>query len=373
MHGPGAAFTAIRCGEMELLHRFVMAPMTRFRSPDELANGMVAKYYEQRATRGGLLISEGTTPSPSGALRFDVPKVFDEAGSRAWKPAVDAVHAKGGYIYAQLWHVGRASSAKYQRDGRPAPSPSGGKAEADKEEARSMTVEEIKQVVKEIGESAKWAREAGFDGVELHGAHGYLIDQFLQTSSNKRTDEYGGPIANRARFLFEVLDAVLKELPSTRVAVRFSPWFNWQNCSDEDPLALFSYVLEKLQPYKLAYIHITEPDHNKLPQPGASQKDSKLNVFRPLVKKPTLFMKTGYYLLDSANEVLDLGLADLIGIGRPFIANPDLVERLRNGWPLTPYMNLPGYYTSAKAEGYVDFPTYEEEKKAAGNEVEVKA
>ncbi|TPX35669.1 hypothetical protein SmJEL517_g01922 [Synchytrium microbalum] len=378
-------FTSITVGDMILKHRIVMGPMTRGRSPGNLANDTNLTFYSQRATDGGLLITEGTTPSESGQGFEDVPRIYDEAGSKAWKKVNDAVHAKGGFICAQLWHTGRASASKFQKDGKPALSPSGGSVDANdktKEVARPATLDDIKHIVSEFRDTARWAREAGFDAVELHGAHGYLIDEFLQSSTNQRTDDYGnhcfgrafastltdervslgGSYENRSRFLFEVLDAVLLELPETKVAVRFSPWFNWQDCTDENPLELFSYVLTKLQKYKLAYIHFTEPTFRHM-EKDSSLADSKLNPLLALVKAPTRKLATGGYLNKNAEEALRSGRIDLVGVARAFIVNPDFVERTRLGLPIRDFSNTEGWYSKGEA-GYIDHPTYSEEKGA---------
>ncbi|KAJ3180857.1 hypothetical protein HDU85_003942 [Gaertneriomyces sp. JEL0708] len=354
-------FSPIRVGTMNLQHRVVMGPMTRSRSPGEVANDLNAEHYGQRATPGGLLITEGTTSSVTGIGYEHVPALLTEEHAKGWKKATDAVHAKGGYIYAQLWHVGRVSHSKFQPNNKPPVSASDVPLEG-KETPRPLTEEEIKFIVSEYKISAQRAREANFDGVEIHGAHGYLIDQFLQTSSNKRTDRYGGSIPNRARFLIEVIEAVLSELPSNRVAIRLSPYFNGQGTRDENPNALFSYVLEKLATYKLSYISLTEPVWGSWKQ-GPPHSQSKLNEFRHLIKAPTALLVTGGYTTETAEQALQEKRAELIGFGRPFITNPDLVERLKNGWELAPYMDFKKFYGGGR-EQYNDWPTYEEAKKS---------
>ncbi|TPX37825.1 hypothetical protein SeMB42_g06862 [Synchytrium endobioticum] len=259
-------FSPIQVGDMLLQHRVVMGPLTRSRSPKELVNDMNVLYYSQRATKGGLIITEGTSPSVTAAGYPDVPGILTAGQANAWKKAVDAVHARGGYMFAQLWHTGRVSTRRFQPNNELPVSASTTKSSRRAEPARALTVPEIKYVVNEFRTSAKNARDAGFDGVELHGAHGYLIDQFLEDSSNLRTDEYGGSIENRARFLLEVMEAVLQELPPSKVAVRLSPYANFA-VTDSDPVALFTYVLNRLNRYKLAYIQMTEPDFVSLRGP----------------------------------------------------------------------------------------------------------
>ncbi|KAJ3288847.1 hypothetical protein HK104_007927 [Borealophlyctis nickersoniae] len=354
-------FSPIKVGDMNLKHRIAMGPMTRSRSPGEVANDLNALHYAQRATDGGLLVTEGTTASVTGKGYEHVPGILTEEQARGWKKSTDAVHAKGGYIYAQLWHVGRASKAGLQPDNKPPVSASDLPTKG-KDVPRPLTVEEIKFIVSEYRQSARMSKLAGFDGVEIHAAHGYLIDQFLESSSNKRTDEYGGSIENRARFLFEVVDACLAELPASKVAIRLSPWMDGQDCSDEDPESLFTYVIKGLVQRKLSYIQLTEPVWGGW-RPGPKHSESKLNVFLPLFKNTsTKVMLTGGYTLPSAEQALAEKRCDLVGFARPFITNPDFVERLRNGWELTPYADFKQFYGGG-AEQYTDWPTYEEQKK----------
>ncbi|KAI9031048.1 NADH-flavin oxidoreductase/NADH oxidase [Hyaloraphidium curvatum] len=355
-------FEPIAIGDMRLSHRIAMGPMTRSRSPREVPNAMNVEYYAQRATPGGLLISEGVTPSVTAAGYADVPALLTEEQTRAWKEVTDAVHAKGGYIYAQLWHTGRVAKKKFT-GGRHPVSASATKSSRRAEPAVPLDKEGIKFVVSEYRLSAKNAKLAGFDGVELHGAHGYLIDQFLQDSSNLRTDEYGGSIENRARFLFEVLDAVLLELPPSKVAIRLSPFADFA-VKDSNPVPLFTYVLTRLDTYGLAYIQMTEPGYVSLTSvDGPPHRDSKLNVFHGLLKKTPL-MLTGGYDKEKAEEALRMGRASVIGMARGFIVMPDFVERLRKDLPLKPWANPDDVYTPGP-KGYVDYPTWEEEQKAA--------
>ncbi|KAJ3053226.1 hypothetical protein HK097_004778 [Rhizophlyctis rosea] len=361
-------FSPIKLGDVELKHRIAMGPMTRSRSPGEIANDINALHYEQRATEGGLLVTEGTTPAATGAGYEHVPGIRTSAEAAGWKKTTDAVHRKGGIIYAQLWHVGRASKAELQ-PGKKAPVSASALPIKGKEVPRALEIPEIKTIIAEIAESARLAiEEANFDGVEIHAAHGYLIDQFLESSSNQRTDEYGGSIENRSRFLFEVVDAILAKIPASKTAIRLSPFLDGQDCSDEDPESLFSYVLKNLQKYNLAYIHLTEPVWGGWQQ-GPPHSQSKLNVFRPLVQAPTLLMLTGGYLAENGEEALSTGRAELIGIGRPFITNPDLVERFRNGWELTAYADMKSYYGGGH-ENYTDFKTYREGLEEKGGKVE---
>ncbi|KAI8905669.1 putative NADH-dependent flavin oxidoreductase [Powellomyces hirtus] len=357
-------FTPVKVGDMQLKHRIALAPLTRSRSPKEVANTINAEYYAQRATDGGLLISEGTTCAATAIGYPDVPAILTAEQAAGWKLSTDAVHAKGGYIYAQLWHVGRASKPEFQPGGKKPVSASDIALEG-KEAPRALSVEEIEEIVGEYKLSAQRSREAGFDGVEIHAAHGYLIDQFLQASSNVRTDAYGaGSIENRARFLFKVLDAVLSELPASKVAIRLSPYLDIQGAHSPDAKELFTYVLTRLATYNLSYVHLTEPTWGAW-QTGPLHSESRLNDFKGLLKEPTKLILTGGYTHESATIAIKEGRADVIGIGRAFITNPDYVDRIRNGLELTPYGDPKGFYGGGR-ENYTSYKTYaeiQEEKK----------
>ncbi|TPX35671.1 hypothetical protein SmJEL517_g01920 [Synchytrium microbalum] len=358
-------FSPIKVGDMYLQHRICMGPMTRSRSPGEVANDMNALHYAQRATPGGLLITEGTSPSITAQGYDHIPGILTESQAAGWKQVCDAVHKKGGYICAQLWHTGRVSTRKFQPGNQAPVSASATKSSRKAEPARALEVDEIKFIVNEFRTSAKNSRIAGMDCIELHGAHGYLIDQFLQDSSNLRTDSYGGSIENRCRFLFEVLDAVLLELPASKVAIRLSPFAN-SSVTDKDPVALFSYILNRLNGYKLAYVQFTEPAYasSLTTRTGPPHRESKLNVFNGILKEPTKVMLTGGYELESAEEALATSRGQLIGFGRAFIVMPDLVERLRHDLPQVAHENPRGMYNPGP-KGYIDYPTYAEEQKRA--------
>ncbi|KAJ3212940.1 hypothetical protein HDU82_003423 [Entophlyctis luteolus] len=358
-------FSPIKVGDMLLSHRIAMAPLTRSRSPKYIANPHNALYYTQRATAGGLLISEGTTVDPTANGYPSVPALYTAEHATAWKSTTEGVHAKGGFIYAQLWHVGRLSQPMYQPNNGLQVSSSATSARRNRPPARALTVPEIKELVKAYANSAKLAVEiSNFDGVEIHAAHGYLIEQFLNDNCNLRTDEYGGSIENRARFLFEILDAIVSVIPPSKVAIRISPECNMQGMKDSDPKALYTYVLSRLNKYNLSYIQLTEPVWGMW-LPGPPHTTSKLNDYRPLLNNPaTKVMLTGGYTADIAEEALKTGRGDLIGFGRDFITNPDLVQRIRFGKPIAQYENAAkGYYTPGK-EWYSDYPTWEEQESA---------
>ncbi|KAJ3013889.1 hypothetical protein HKX48_005451 [Thoreauomyces humboldtii] len=361
------SFSPTKVGDLQLKHRYVLAPLTRCRSPGEVANKLNAEYYSQRSSEGGLLVSEGTTCSVTGAGYPNVPGILTAEQAAGWKLSTDAVHAKGGFIFAQLWHVGRVSNNEYQKN-HEAPVSSSAVAAPDRVTPRALDQEGIDFTVSEYKLSAQRAREANFDGVEIHAAHGYLIDQFLQSSVNQRTDAYGGSVENRSRFLFQVLDAVLTELPATKVAIRLSPFLGIQGAtSPDDEEELFRHVLGRLAGYKLAYVQLTEPKFGAW-QDGGNHSDSKLNVFKGILQEPTKLMLTGGYLAESGETAIKEGRTDLVGVGRPFITNPDFVERVRLGKPLTPNADPKTYYASG-AENYTSYKTWREDEKAVGTEV----
>ncbi|KAJ3138479.1 hypothetical protein HK100_012619 [Physocladia obscura] len=376
-------FSPLKVGDMQLAHRIVLAPLTRSRSPNYIANVHNALYYAQRTTPGGLLVSEGTTIDPTANGYPDVPALYTKEHAlgtsatspflvqstelnfafKAWTTTTEAVHNKKGFIYAQLWHVGRLSQPKFQPNNQLQVSSSATSARRNRALARALTVPEIKELVNAYANSAKLAIEvAGFDGVEIHAAHGYLIEQFLNDNSNLRTDHYGGSIENRSRFLFEILDAILAVVPTSKVAIRISPECNMQGMKDSNPVALYTYVLSRLNKYNLSYIQLTEPVWGMW-LPGPKHSESKLNSYRKLLNNHnTKVMLTGGYTGDIAEEALQAGRGDFIGIGRDFITNPDIVDRLRFGKAVTQYDNAgSGYYTGGK-HLYTDYPTWLEQE-----------
>ncbi|KAI8807577.1 NADH:flavin oxidoreductase/NADH oxidase [Cladochytrium replicatum] len=398
-------FSPIKVGDMTLSHRVVMGPMTRSRAPGSIANDQQALYYHQRATPGGLLISEGTPPSVSGHGYAHVPSLITREHALAWRKSTAAVHDVGGYIYAQLWHVGRVSSPQFQPNGASPVSASEipllSRNAPKGSLTHPLTVPEIKAIVQEYKTSADLAvHTAGFDGVEIHGAHGYLIDQFLHANTNSRTDEYGGSIENRARFVLEIVEAVLHAVPASKVGIRLSPGAGIHKVRDDNYVELFSYVFRKLQKYPLAYIHLTEPGWADLGI-GPARGESVLNQFIPLIKEPTKVLITGGYLKEVSDQAIKAGLArveyaenfgpatakealkagkaqlvfkegasagtggeeaiksgraHLVGYATSFIPNPDFVKRLWYGWPLT--MADQTHYYAGTETGYSDWPSY---------------
>lgn len=364
-------FDPVSLGDIKLSNRIVMAPLTRNRSPRAVPNDLNVTYYEQRAS-AGLIISEATPISHQGQGYADVPGLYEPEQLAGWKRVTDAVHKAGGHMFAQMWHVGRISHNSLQPNGgKPvAPSaitaksktylvhPDGTGEFAPTSEPRALEKSELPQIVATYGKAAKDAvAVAGFDGVEIHAANGYLIDQFLRSGSNHRTDEYGGSIENRARFLLEVVEAVTKAVGGSKVGIRLSPVTPANDASDPDPQPLFDYVIEKLAPYGLAYIHVIEGatggprDFQQGEQPFDYARFKQ--VYRDAGGKALWMVNNGYDRA-LAQEAVSSGRADLVAFGKPFIANPDLVLRLKENAPLNELdqQNLYG----GGAKGYTDYP-----------------
>jgi N-ethylmaleimide reductase len=359
-------FNPIRVGAFNLSHRIVLAPLTRMRAemPGNIPGQAMADYYAKRATPGGFLIAEATYVARQGNGGFGSPGIETDEQAEGWRKVVDAVHAKGALIVLQLWHVGRVSHASLQPDGGLPVAPSEGDAglgvllegqPGPASPPRTLKTEEISDVVEQYRAAASRAKNAGFDGVELHSANGYLIDQFLQNGSNKRTDRYGGSIENRARFLFEVVDAVITVWSPDRIGVRVGPSNTFNGMHDSDPHALFSYVAKGLKHRKLAYLHVIEPRVKGSVEIGAlppiAAESLKSSFEGPVIA-------AGGFNQDDAEALVAKGGADMVAFGRHFIANPDLVRRLKEGLPLTKYDRTTFYYGGDK--GYSDYPLYDE-------------
>lgn len=351
--------TPVKLGRYELPNRVVMAPMTRSRAynRDRAPAELHAEYYAQRAS-AGLIITEGSQISPQGVGYIHTPGIHSNAQIRGWKKVVDAVHARGGHIFSQLWHVGYVSHPDFHDGALPvAPSainpdtksftPQGLK---DTITPRALETHEVKDVVQDFVQAAKNAMQAGFDGVEIHGANGYLIEQFLRDGSNQRTDEYGGDIPNRARFLFEIVDGIVDAIGADRVGLRLSPVNTWNVPADSDTRALYDFVIGALSSYELAYLHLREAEGDLSAIPNTVQNVS--SHYRT-VYHGTLITNTGYDR-ERGNAVIARGDADLVAYGKLFIANPDLVERFRGNAPLTEADQNTFYQGGAK--GYTDYP-----------------
>lgn len=359
-------FTPLKVGDMELSNRIVYAPLTRCRaSSDNIINASAAEYYAQRSVPGTLLITEATNISQEGRGVPNTPGIWSQQQVDAWKPVVQAIKGKGAYVYCQLWHVGRASDPEYQ-PGNAAPISSSavpittpswmvytskkGWAPYDST-PRAATKEDLQRIIQDYRRAARNAIEAGFDGVEVHGANGYLIDQFIKDSVNQRTDEYGGSIENRCRFALEVVAAVVDEIGASRTGMRITPFTVFNDAIDSTPYATHSYLCEKLNAFNLAYLHLVEP-RVKGNVDEESPTDS-LAPFRQAYKG--VFIAAGGFTPKTGADAVASGHADLVAYGRTYLANPDFHKRLALGAPLNPYDRNTFY--SQSTEGYLDYPT----------------
>lgn len=351
-------FEPYALGPLTLSNRIVLAPLTRNRAgaglvPSELA----ATYYSQRAS-AGLLISEATQISQQAQGYQDTPGIYTQAQIDGWRPVTDAVHAKGGRIFLQLWHVGRVSHVDLQENGAAPVAPSAIRAVTKTfvhdaftavSEPRALRLDEIPGIVDDFRKAAANAIAAGFDGVEIHAANGYLLDQFLKDGANVRTDAYGGSIENRARLTLEVAAAVVKEIGAERTGIRISPASPSNGVSSSDPQAQFNYLVAQLDALGLVYLHVIEGTTGGPRDEAPFDFDALRRLF-----KRTYIANNGYDL-ELANARLAGGNADLFAFGRPFIANPDLVERLKTGAPLANPDRATMY--GGGAAGYIDYPT----------------
>ncbi|HVG46496.1 MAG TPA: alkene reductase [Longimicrobium sp.] len=353
-------FTPIQLGPYELANRLVMAPMTRSRAGEgNVVTDLTVEYYAQRAS-AGLIVTEGTQVSPQGVGYTHTPGMHTAEQAAAWRRVTDAVHARGGRIFAQLWHVGRVSHPSFHGGALPvAPSAVGFEGQVLTYDGmqpyvtpRALETEEVAGVVAQFAAAAQRAYDAGFDGVELHGANGYLIDEFLRDGTNLRTDRYGGGVENRARFLLEVTAAVVDVWGGDRVGVRVSPRNPGNGMSDSDPVATFAHAAGALDPFGLAYLHVLEPVAGPMAVPGERVTPALRAAFRgPLIAN-------GGYTAETGNAAIAGGEADLVAYGAAFLANPDLPNRFRQGAPLNPPDRATFY--GGDARGYTDYPTLEE-------------
>lgn len=359
-----------------LPNRIVMAPLTRNRaSSGQVPNELMAEYYRQRASFG-LLISEATPVSRAGHGYPSTPGIHTPEQVEGWKQVTAAVHEAGGRIFCQLWHCGRISHPAYQENGHYplSASPIAAKgAEIWKPDwkkvenlvkPREMTLDDIDFTIADYRNATRNAREAGFDGVEIHGANGYLINQFLTNGSNKRQDQYGGSIENRARFLFEILDAVTTEWPE-RTALRLSPSGTFNDIDDTNPEALYNYVIGRLSEYDLAYLHLVEPRMYEEHDLATYDMPLSSKTWRPVFTGTLI--SSGGHLRDSGNVLLNHAQADLIAYGRLAISNPDLPNRFKLGAPLNDY-DRDTFYGGTEV-GYTDYPTLEQAAQAVAEEV----
>jgi len=356
-------FDSYKLGPITLANRIVMAPLTRNRAVAGLVpNPLAIEYYGQRAS-AGLLVTEASQVSQQGQGYQDTPGIYSREQVAGWRKVTDRVHERGGRIFLQLWHVGRISHVSLQPDNGAPVAPSAVRANgktfvggtfADVSEPRALTLEEIPGIVESFRRGAANSLEAGFDGVEIHGANGYLLDQFAKDGANKRTDAYGGSIENRARLVIEVAKAVAATAGAGRTGIRLSPVTPANDVSDSNPQPLFEHIVDQLNALKLIYIHVIE---------GATggARDNAAFDYGSLRKRfsGTYIANNGYDLA-LANKVLDANAADLIAFGKPFISNPDLVERLKQGAPLNEADRATFYGGGAK--GYTDYPALADAK-----------
>lgn len=351
-------FSPLQMGGLDLPNRIVMAPLTRNRADDVTGEvgPMQAEYYAQRAS-AGLIITEATQISPEGKGYVGTPGIHTPGQVAAWRQVTDAVHAEGGRIVVQLWHVGRISHVSLQPGGQApvAPSEIAAKAQTvtregfvDTSAPRALRLDEMPRIVADYVHAARCARDAGFDGIELHAANGYLLDQFLKDGPNRREDAYGGPVENRMRLLLEVLDGLATIWEPERIGLRLSPWSSFNDASDSDPDATFGAVVARLNGRGLGYLHLVEGNTG-----GA--RDGDFDALR--ARWQGVYMANNGYDRDLAMTRVAEGKADLVAFGRPYIANPDLVDRLRRDAQLNE--GDQATYYGGGAEGYTDYPSLE--------------
>ena len=357
-------FSPYKLGNIELANRIVMAPLTRNRAgkgliPSEFA----ANYYAQRAT-AGLIISEATQISPQAQGYQDTPGLYTSEQIDAWRKVTDAVHAKGGKIFVQLWHVGRISHVDLQPNGASPVAPSAIRADTktfvnntftEVSEPRALELHEIPAIVSDFRQAAANAIIAGFDGVEIHAANGYLLEQFIKDGANQRTDLYGGSIENRARLLLEVVEAVANEIGAECTGIRISPVSPANGISCSDPQPQYNYITEQLNKLGIVYLHVIEG------ATGGPRDIAPFDYSAIRSRFEQTYLANNGYDLELANAHLQSDEADLFAFGKPFISNPDLVERLKQGLPLTE-LN-PATLYGGGAEGYTDYPSYQAQSK----------
>ncbi|MDI9848997.1 alkene reductase [Rhodoblastus sp. 17X3] len=357
-HHADKLFQPYQLGDLSLANRVVMAPLTRNRATPgtDAPNDLMVEYYRQRAS-AGLIVTEASQISQQGQGYIHTPGIYTNEQARGWRRINDAVHDAGGKIFIQLWHVGRISHVSLQANGAAPVAPSAIRANSktfaasgfvDVSEPRALELSEIPGIVADYARAAEWAKEAGFDGVEIHAANGYLLDQFQKDGSSHRTDAYGGSIENRCRLTLEVVDAITKILPPGRVGIRLSPVSPANDVSDSAPQAVFDYLVGQLDARKLGYIHLIE---------GATGGPRDIAPFDFAALRKAFrgaYVANNSYDRALATQAVATGAADLIAFGRPFIANPDLVERLRRDAPLNA-LDVKTLYGGG-AEGYTDYP-----------------
>jgi N-ethylmaleimide reductase len=363
-------FSPVSLGDLALKHRVIMAPLTRSRSiqPDSIPGDLMREYYGQRASEGGLIISEATNISVTSRGWLGAPGLYSDPQVAGWKKITSAVKAKGGHMFAQLWHTGRSSHTAMTGGQTPVSasvneaywlhpnhlvSIPGGWTQPSPH--RALEISEIHGIVQDYKHAAKRAMDAGFEGVELHAANGYLVDQFLQNGSNQRTDEYGGSFENRTRFLSEVVASLMGVWGPHRVSVRIGPNGTWNGISDSDPKSLFSYLADHLNQYPLAYLSLIEPRIAGSDLINSTEGPVAAEWLRQIFKGKLI--SAGGFEPDTAEAAVVAGTVDAVAFGRHFVSNPDLARRIKDKLPLAPY-DRDTFYTF-DALGYTDYPAYE--------------
>lgn len=355
-------FSPITIGDLALSNRVVMAPLTRMRAAEgDVPTELHAEYYRQRAS-AGLIIAEASQVSPQGKGYMQTPGIYNQAQVEGWQKVTKAVHDANGLIALQLWHVGRIGHDSLQEGGQPPVSASaiaartrttirgehGEPVRVNCSLPRALELDEIPAVIDDFKRATKLSRDAGFDMVEVHAAHGYLLQQFQALESNERTDQYGGSMENRARLTLEVVDAVIAEWSPSRVGVRLSPKGNANGLEPADGEAMVLYLAAELNKRGIAYVHLSEPDWFGGPAPSEGFREALRNSFEGVI------IVAGGYTLEKANGLYEQNLIDAVAFGRPYISNPDLVERLKTGAPFNPERKE--LYYGGGAEGYTDYP-----------------
>lgn len=350
----------ITMGSMEFKNRMAMAPMTRARSPDRIPTEMNAEYYGQRAG-AGVLITEATSVSQQGTGGINTPGIYTQAHIDGWRKTTDAVHANGGKIMLQIWHVGRVSHNCFQVDNQPPVAPSAIRGDVNTftengfeatSEPREIRLDEIAGIVEDYAQGARNAMEAGFDGVQIHAANGYLIEQFMCDGTNQRSDEYGGSVENRCRFMLEVVDAVCAAVGADKVSVRQSPFSMTWDCLDSDPKPLYTYAAQELTKRNIAFLEIVE--RAMMDTVAGTQKD--VEGFTPADIRAAYdgaLMVNGSYDAESANAVIASGHAQAVAFGRPFISTADVAERFAVGRALNEQIEPMFWYGGTEPEGYI--------------------
>ncbi|XP_038683784.1 putative 12-oxophytodienoate reductase 11 [Tripterygium wilfordii] len=356
--------TPYKMGNFNLSHRIVLAPLTRQRSYDNVPQPHAILYYSQRTTKGGLLICEATGVSDTAQGYPFTPGIWTKEQVEAWKPIVNAVHAKGGIFFCQIWHVGRVSNTGFQPNGQAPisstnkplhPQPSQNGVDFDRfTPPRRLRTDEIPSIINDFRIAARNAIEAGFDGVEVHGAHGYLIDQFLKDTVNDRTDQYGGSLENRCRFALELVDAVTNEIGADKVGIRLSPFADYMESGDSNPEALGLYMVQALNKRGILYVHMVEPRMKT-----AGETDEYPHGLVPMRKAFNgTFISAGGFDREEGNKAVAEDHTDLIAYGRLFLSNPDLPRRFELVSPLNKY-DRNTFYTPDPVVGYTDYPFLE--------------